>query len=354
MSFFRPRSVATNKTVYFDNRLYGFLKLPIRTGNLYVEKNETVARDLAVGGNLTIANNLTIGGNLAVQKNQTIGIDLGIGRNLAVQNNQTIGLDLAVGRNLAVVNDVTIGDDLAVGDNLAVENDVTIGRNLAVETDQTIGNDLAVGRNLAVETDQTIGNDLDVGRDLAVGRNLAVEGDVTAINVIASGNFYLNNYLLIPYGTIVQSAAVRAPIGWLLCDGASILKATYMNLFSAIEYTYGGSGLNFNVPDMRGRVAVGSGTGAGLTNRVLASSAGVETHALNEGEMPSHTHSSNSTDGYGLILSNGFNTAYDVDNTGGEPNLYAGLRTLAINPTGSGNPHNNMQPFLVLNYLIKY
>jgi microcystin-dependent protein len=328
MSFFRPRSVATNKTVYFDNRLYSFLRLPMRTGNLYVEKNETVARDLAVGGNLTIANDLIVGGNLAVQKSQTIGIDLTVGRN------QTVTNDLAVGRNLAVENDVTIGDDLAVGDNLAVQNNVTIGNDLAVDRDQTIG------------------------RDLAVARNLVAEGDVTATNVHANvGNFYLDGYLLIPYGTIIQSAAVVVPTGWLICDGASKVKATYLNLFNAIGYTYGGSGLNFNLPDLRGRVAVGSGTGAGLTSRALAFSSGVETHVLNESEIPSHTHThtSNPTGNYGLILFNGIDTQNsDVNDTSGEPNLYAEKGTLIIENTGGGLPHNNMQPFLVLNYLIKY
>ncbi len=336
--------------------MYGFLKLPIRTGNLYVEKNETVARDLAVGGNLTIANDLLIGGNLNVRKNQTVGIDLGIGRNLAVENDVTIGHDLGIGRNLAVENDVTIGRDLAVendqtiGHDLAVENDQTIGHDLAVENDQTIGNDLDVGNDLAVENDQTI------GRDLAVGRNLVTEGDVTATNVRANvGNFYLDGYLLIPYGTIIQSAAVVVPTGWLLCDGASNLRSAYPNLFGAIGTAYGGSGLNFNLPDLRGRVAVGSGTGAGLTSRALAFSSGVETHVLNESEIPSHTHSSNATGGsIGLCFSNGNNTVIDTDPSAVEQNVWDPPRALVINSTGGGQPHNNMQPFLVLNYLIKY
>lgn len=324
MSFLRAKSRAINKNVYFDNRTYGFLKLPIRTGNLYVEKNETVRRDLDVGGNLTIGNDLFIGGNLAVQKNQTVGLDLAVGNNLAVTNDHTVGRDLTVERNLSVGNDQTIADDLTVGGDLAVANDQTVGRDLTVE------------------------------------RNLIIDGDTTAANVYAT-QFYLrgllNNYLLIPYGTIIQSAAVTVPDGWLLCDGASILKATYLNLFNAIGYVYGGSALNFNVPDMRGRVAVGTGDGVGveLTNRVLGSSGGRETHTLSVDEMPSHTHTSNSNANYGLMYSDGNNTQdADINFTAGEPNLYASVLPLVINNTGSGTAHNNMQPFLVLNYLIKY
>ena len=237
MSFLRAKSRALNKNAYSDNRVYGFLRLPLRTGNLYVERNETVGNDLEVRGNVTLG------------------------------------------------------------------------------------------------------------------------GDLTAKNVRANnGNFYLDNYLLVPYGTIIQSAAITVPTGWLPCDGASILRATYANLFSAIEYTYGGSGANFNVPDIRGRVAVGSGTGAGLTSRSLASTGGAETHTLGVGEIPSHSHTSNAVGGtIGLITSTGGNTASTgLDNTAGEPNLFGTLPALTINNTGGGGAHNNMQPFIVFQYLIKY
>lgn len=72
--------------------------------------------------------------------------------------------------------------------------------------------------SLFVEKDETIGEDLNVGGDLQVG------GDLSAKNFYSNqGNFYLDNYMLIPYGTVIQSAAVTIPQGWLLCNGASIL-----------------------------------------------------------------------------------------------------------------------------------
>ena len=91
--------------------------------------------------------------------------------------------------------------------------------------------------------------------------------------------------------------------------GASILKGNYLNLFNAIGYTYGGSGNNFNIPDIRGRVAIGTGSGAGLITRNLGTTGGAETHLLTTDELPSHSHSSNAIGGtIGLITSTGSNT----------------------------------------------
>ncbi len=190
--------------------------------------------------------------------------------------------------------------------------------------------------------------------DLHVERNLTVGGDLSANNFYASGNYYLDSYILIPYGTIIQSAAVNVPDGWLLCNGASVLKETYMDLFNAILYTYGGSGDNFNVPDIRGRVAVGSGQGSGLTNRTLGDTGGAETHTLTTSEMPSHTHGTNSTSDLGLMTKSGNNTMNASVNDGTEPDLYVPPVALTISNTGGGGAHNNMQPFIVLKYLIKY
>ncbi len=96
--------------------------------------------------------------------------------------------------------------------------------------------------------------------------------------------------MIIPYGTIIQSAAVNIPNGWLVCNGAEILNETYMNLYIAIGYTYGGSGDYFKVPDIRGRTIIGEGQGTDLTNRNLGTTGGAETHTLTSSEMPSHTH----------------------------------------------------------------
>jgi len=88
-------------------------------------------------------------------------------------------------------------------------------------------------------------------------------------------------------GDIKQTAAVNAPAGWLLCNGAAISRTTYSALFAAIGTTYGaGDGsTTFNVPNLVGRVPVGAGTGY-----ALGSSGGEAAHALVNGEMPVHSH----------------------------------------------------------------
>lgn len=204
--------------------------------------------------------------------------------------------------------------------------------------------------DLYVDRNQSIGGNLDICGNLTIG------GDMRARSYYATGNYYLDNYVLIPAGTIIQSAAIAEPAGWFDCNGQTLSVATYADLFIAIRYTYGGGDLSFNIPDMRGRVGIGIGTGPALTARPLGEKSGVETHALNVGEMPAHSHSSNATGGtIGLITSNGSNTASTgLDPTSGEPNLFASIPALTINPTGSGAPHNNMQPYVVLRYLIKY
>jgi microcystin-dependent protein len=214
--------------------------------------------------------------------------------------------------------------------------------------------------DLHVERNQTIGSNLDICGNLTLG------GDLRARNYYASGNFYLNNFVLIPAGTIIQSAATNVPGGWLDCNGETLSVAMYSYLFSAISYTYGGADLSFNIPDMRGRVGIGAGDGVGvaLTPRGLGAIGGEENHTLVVGEMPQHSHSSNANgfnteNGCGLIVFDGkktltAGTVSPTDNTNSEPNVYDSPIALIIDPSGSSLPHNNMQPFLVLRYLIKY
>ena len=206
--------------------------------------------------------------------------------------------------------------------------------------------------------------DLHIERNATIGGNLDVSGDLHARSYYASGNFYLNNYILIPAGTIIQSAASAVPGGWLDCDGQTLSVIVHANLFNAIGYTYsfgvyGGADLSFNIPDMRGRVGIGAGTGPGtgdglgpnkqLTIRNLGEKSGVETHALNVNEMPAHDHGG----------STGTTTGADTGSTGtatiSQHNVADdGSHSHTIPLQGGGQGHNNMQPFLVIRYLIKY
>lgn len=147
-------------------------------------------------------------------------------------------------------------------------------------------------------------------------------------------------------GDLKPTARSSAPSGWLLCDGSAVSRTTYATLFAAIGTTYGtGDGsTTFNVPDMRGRAPVGMGTGPSLTARALGATGGEETHILSVAEMPSHTHN----------LRKGSTAAVD-DTTAG---IGAGGTTrieTSGNATaaGGGGAHNNMQPFVVVNWLVK-
>ena len=96
----------------------------------------------------------------------------------------------------------------------------------------------------------------------------------------------------LPAGTIISSAAAAPSSGFIFCDGAQVSRSVYAALFAAISTVYGpGDGLStFNVPDLRGRSPIGAGSGPALSNRALGSTGGEETHTLSTAEMPYHSH----------------------------------------------------------------
>jgi len=210
--------------------------------------------------------------------------------------------------------------------------------------------------------------DLIIERDLLVNGNLTVKKDIRARSFYATGNFYLDEYILVPAGTIVQSAAINTPDGWLTCNGALLNKIAYVDLFAAIGNLYGGliTDLSFNLPDLRGRVgigAIGNGLISGLSERLMGASGGAETHTLTTSEMPSHSHGvndpghrhsyTNTSNDQNLFSAINNETAADQQETDNQltGNSVTGI---TIIDAGGGNAHNNMQPFLVIRYLIKY
>jgi microcystin-dependent protein len=164
--------------------------------------------------------------------------------------------------------------------------------------------------------------------------------------------------VFVPVGAVVAYGSSNAPKGWLSCIGQEVYRGDYPDLFAVIGTTYGvGNGTTtFNLPNLSGRVVVGQGTGSGLTARAMGATGGVEAHALNVSEMPSHSHTSNAVGStLGLMTADGQNTAgAGLDASAVEPNLFAAPAALSIDSAGSGVAHNNMQPFAVLNYIIRY
>ena len=161
---------------------------------------------------------------------------------------------------------------------------------------------------------------------------------------------------IMPTGALMPYAGTSAPTGFLLCYGQAISRSTYADLFSAISTTYGtGDGSStFNLPDLRGRVVAGQddmgGSSAnrltdqtgGLNGDTLGDTGGSETHTLSNAQMPSHTHS----------VAAQQQVSGDSTNRGGSGQLGAAA-TITTSSTGSGSAHNNVQPTIILNYIIR-
>lgn len=193
-----------------------------------------------------------------------------------------------------------------------------------------------------------------------------------------------------PVGTIIWGAWPVAPAGWLLCNGQAVNRWTYFELLFSIGFTYGsGDGsTTFNVPDLRGRVPVGLDNMGGVTDagrlsvaNTLGGSGGAEMHQLTTSELPSHTHGDGSLatasagahthgiTGTSFIVgdqptstiytNSGANVdhspAWDLSATPATSSAGAHAHdvTGTTGATGSGQPHNNMPPYLLLNAAIK-
>lgn len=159
----------------------------------------------------------------------------------------------------------------------------------------------------------------------------------------------------LPTGALQMYAGATAPSNWLLCDGTETLISGYAALYAVCSTTYGdltnGSAApgttHFRLPDLRGRVPIGAGAGAGLTVRALGAYLGTETVTLSSGEIPAHTHPY--TLAYSGTGTAGGNTG--IPGTGSAPD--ASFPTNTGSNTGGGGAHNNIQPVLALSYIIK-
>jgi microcystin-dependent protein len=224
----------------------------------------------------------------------------------------------------------------------------------------------------------------DVVEGMAVEHNQdGTHSDVTTETLTVGGRV-VDDFA--PAGIISAYGGTAAPTGWLLCYGQNVDRTTYADLFTAIGTTYGvGDGsTTFTLPDIRGRVVAGQddmgGSSAnrltnqtgGLDGDTLGATGGTETHTLTTAQLAAHTHtwsgttSSNgshthtyyrwsaaiqnavaATDAARYIVQGENPTA--TDSQGAHTHTYSGTTS----STGSTSAHNNVQPTIILNYIIK-
>lgn len=160
-----------------------------------------------------------------------------------------------------------------------------------------------------------------------------------------------------PYvGEIRMFAGNYAPEGWMLCEGQVLSISENEVLFTLIGTTYGGDGQStFGLPDLRGRVPIHAGTGPGLSPRALAQQGGAENVTLTQNQLPLHSHAAYASND---PASNDYTAATGVPGNTGGANIYGLMGTPgpmtanAIGPAGIGGAHNNMAPYLCVNFII--
>ncbi len=165
-----------------------------------------------------------------------------------------------------------------------------------------------------------------------------------------------------PYiGQITLFGGNYEPVGWKFCQGQLLSTSEYQALFSILGTAYGGDGrTTFALPDLRGRaplhVGGSTGEGEGLSEYHLGEKLGVENVAITASTMPSHNHElkANNTEGdsaapSGNLLATPNNAIYQSAS-----NLVAMNSAAITTHTASGDTHNNMQPYLCINFIIAY
>jgi microcystin-dependent protein len=207
------------------------------------------------------------------------------------------------------------------------------------------------------------------------------------------GQLKSNDNYVTPVGSVMCFAGASAPAGWLFCDGSEVLKNDYLDLFNVIQNNYGtaSDSTKFVLPDLRQRMAIGKSS-----SNNLGGNGGNQSITLTEGQMPSHSHtgttSSEGAHSHTATDSGHVHTytdAYFAENSGGAQNNvfgtsagtdgdneyiyrtpnpttetgYANIsianngshtHTFTTSTTGSGSSIDIMNPYVVLNYIIKF
>lgn len=153
---------------------------------------------------------------------------------------------------------------------------------------------------------------------------------------------------MIPVGSVIRYAGTQTiPTGFLLCNGQAVSRSTYASLFAEVGTSFGnGNGTTtFNLPDCRGRVGVGLGDDNEFMD--MGQEGGAISHTLTTAQLPAHAHPTLAQFRSGSVVGNA--ALHELGDS--TSSAATGPNTSVA---GGGQAHNNMQPYLVFNYIIKY
>jgi microcystin-dependent protein len=305
----------------------------------------------STSGSFTVNMKTATGSGQIIPQGQSIGV---VCDGVSVRDIETPGI-----RSTSNVVNVSVGTSLIdIKVPVAISGTVSIGGGIAVSGSSTFSSNITMNAQSDVRfADADSSNYIALQAPTSVSANVTFSlpaadgssGDV--LQTDGSGN--LSFTPSVPAGSVMPYAGSTAPSGWLLSYGQAISRSTYATLFAAIGTTYGvGDGATtFNVPDLRGRLVAGqddmggtsanrlTGQSGGVNGDTLGATGGAETHTLTPGELPTaatYQKQASQNGQQGTTSSSCAHTAVQASLTG-----------------ANDEAHNNVQPTIILNYIIK-
>ena len=345
-----------------------------------------MSTDIKISELNEIGSNKTI--NQLIVNDRSNSSDPGITRKISVNNLLPTYSPTDINKRAIVTNETLVSTSQSPGnetvntnvirDSAITESKIATGSVTSIK----IANQTIVSNNIATNTIQ--GSNIDTSTTIAVasvsgqsilGENLQISGTTTFntrqytwpssytgdryLRVDSSGNLTWSQPVqgsgttlvfneVLPVGSIIPWTSNSVPDNYLLCDGSIFNGTSYPELSAILGTTYGArSGNNFKLPDLRGKITLGAGTNvadiSGNTSSfTIGASGGEYRHAISIDEMPSHSHDIVCR----ATIQSGGAERPPTDSTGGFLNYIT-------EPTGGNQLHNNVQPYVVTNYIIK-